>query len=538
MMRDRPSTQPGATFFTGDQFNPDLQQTTSNRITARGGTHRKTMIALLLATDLRHIEAAVADQPLMQRAGCAAADLAAAICADRGASILVLAGPGNNGGDAFEAARLLRERFFDPRVVFIEPAHDLPMDAAEAYRRFAETGGITLTAIPQVSRWSLIVDGLFGIGLRREVAEPYAGLIRNANALAARDGCPLLALDCPSGLDADSGKLRGATIRASHTITFIGGKPGLYTADGPDHCGEITIARLGLDAESITKAAGHTIALEHFAKQLKPRPRNSHKGHHGNAGILGGAHGMVGAALLAARATLRLGSGRVYVGLLDEHAPALDIQQPELMLRRAQDLLALNLTSLACGPGMGDSHGASVLLESACALAVPLVLDADALNLVAKEDDLHVAIATRTAPTLLTPHPAEAARLLGCDAATIQADRLTAALKLAVRYKAFVALKGCGTVVASPKGIWFINTNGNPGLATAGSGDVLTGFVTALLAQGWPPLEALLGAVHLHGGAADRLVAQGCGPVGLAAGELIDSARYCLNQWISSNSAN
>jgi hydroxyethylthiazole kinase-like uncharacterized protein yjeF len=492
-----------------------------------------TSIPLYRSADLRHIEATAADQPLMQRAGRAAADLATAICAQRGANVLILAGPGNNGGDAFEVAALLRERFFDTRVVFVGSAKDLPMDAADAFRRFVDTGGNTLPAIPDRLHWSLIVDGLFGIGLKREIGEPYAGLIRSANALAARDGCPLLALDCPSGLDADTGKTLGATIRASHTITFIGAKPGLFTADGPDRCGEISIDLLDLDPQTLTQASGHSIGRTLFSAHLKARPRNSHKGSNGNAGVLGGATGMVGGALLAARAALRLGSGRVYVGVLDEHAPALDLLQPELMLRTPGKLLTTGLTALACGPGMGTSHEAQVLLENACQLELPLVLDADALNLVAGEGELHVALATRSAPTLLTPHPAEAARLLDCDVASVQADRITAALELATRYKALVALKGCGTVVASAEGAWFINTNGNPGLATAGSGDVLTGFVTALLAQGWPPLDALLAAVHLHGSAADLLVAEGCGPLGLCAGELIDSARYVLNRWIS-----
>jgi len=492
-----------------------------------------TSIPLYRSTDLRHIEATAADQPLMQRAGRAAADLATAICAERGASVLILAGPGNNGGDAFEVAILLRERFFDTQVVFVGSAKDLPIDAANAFRRFVDTGGSTLPAIPDGLRWSLIVDGLFGIGLKREIGEPCAGLIRSANVLAARDGCPLLALDCPSGLDADTGTLFGATIRASHTITFIGAKPGLLTADGPDHCGEISIDLLDLDPQTLPQASGRSISRALFSAYLKARPLNSHKGSNGNAGVLGGAPGMVGGALLAARAALRLGSGRVYVGLLDEHAPALDLLQPELMLRTPGKLLATGLTALACGPGMGVSHEALVLLENACQLELPLVLDADALNLVAGEGELHVALATRSAPTLITPHPAEAARLLDCDVATVQADRIAAALELATRYQALVALKGCGTVVASPEGAWFINTSGNPGLATAGSGDVLTGFVIALLAQGWPPLDALLAAVHLHGSAADRLVAEGCGPLGLSAGELIDSARYVLNRWIS-----
>ena len=498
-----------------------------------------TSLPLYRAADLRRIEAAAADQPLMQRAGYAAAKLAMMIGGDRGAAILVLAGPGNNGGDAFEVARLLRERFFDPYTVFLGNAKGLPPDAAAAHQRFVEAGGITHSALPAIfegPRWSLIVDGLFGIGLKREIVEPYAGLIHNVNALAIRDGCPLLALDCPSGLDADTGKLSGATILASHTITFIGGKPGLFTGDGPDHCGEVSVAPLDLDAQSIMPAAGRSVGRELFSAQLKARPHNCHKGSHGDAGILGGAPTMVGAALLAARAALRLGSGRVYVGLIDKHAPALDAQQLELMLRTPEKLIGSGLTALACGPGMGTSHEARVLLEKACALDLPLVLDADALNLVAAEGELHVALATRNpsvAPTVLTPHPAEAARLLDCDVAVVQADRIGAALELSTRFNALVALKGCGTVVASPEDAWFINTSGNPGLATAGSGDVLTGMITALLAQGWPPLEALLAAVHLHGCAADCLVAQGSGPVGLTAGELIDSARGCLNAWIS-----
>lgn len=207
------------------------------------------------------------------------------------------------------------------------------------------------------------------------------------------------------------------------------------------------------------------------------------------------------------------------------------------MLRRPEALFAAGLSALACGPGMGmgNSQQAIVLLEQACTLEIPLVLDADALNLVAQEGNLQVALASRNvdhAPTLLTPHPTEAARLLGRDTAAIQSDRIAAAREIASRYNAHVALKGCGTVIATPDGRWFINTTGNPGLASAGTGDVLTGLISALLAQGWPALEALLAAVHLHGTAADELVAAGTGPIGLTAGELIDCARSCFNRWV------
>lgn len=490
-------------------------------------------LPLFRAAALRRIEADAINLPLMQRAGYAAAALANSICIDRTAPVLVLAGPGNNGGDAFEAAHLLRARQLETCVVFVGETDRLPPDAAKAYRRFVEAGGVTCAEIPPKARWSMVIDGLFGIGFKRTIEEPYAGLIQAANALAARDACPLLALDCPSGLDADTGKTLGETIRASHTLTFIGHKPGLITADGPDHCGELTVAALELDVSALSMPDGRTVDLDLFADFLRPRRANSHKGSFGNAGILGGTRSMVGAALLAARAALRLGSGRVYVGLLDEYAPSLDIQQPELMIRTPGKLLTTDLTALACGPGMGPSHDAAVILDGISGLKIPLLLDADALNLVAAEGDLHVALATRKSPTLLTPHPAEAARLLDCSIAIVQADRIGAALELAATYNAHVALKGCGTVIATPGGEWFINGSGNPGLATAGSGDVLTGIVTALLAQNWPPLEALLAGVHLHGCAADALVTQGCGPIGLTAGELIDSARACFNQWIA-----
>jgi ADP-dependent NAD(P)H-hydrate dehydratase / NAD(P)H-hydrate epimerase len=487
---------------------------------------------LYRATELRVIESAAADQPLMQRAGLAAADLASTLCGDHGAAILILAGPGNNGGDAFEAARHLRQRFYEVSVVFAGQAARLPNDAAAAYRRFIDAGGCMHDTIPDAARWSLIIDGLFGIGLQREVAGRHAELIAAANALALHDRCPLLALDCPSGLDADTGQRRGATIRASHTISFIAGKPGLYTGDGPDDCGAVSIATLALDATELAAPPGYTVGASLFSPYLKARARNSHKGSNGSAGILGGASSMVGAAFLAGRAALKLGSGRVYLGLLDPQAPAFDPMQPELMLRRPDALFAAGLSALACGPGMGDSHVALALLEQACALDLPLVLDADALNLAAAEGNLQVALASRQAPTLLTPHPAEAARLLGCDTAAVQADRIAAARELAARFNADVALKGCGTIIASADGRWFVNTTGNPGLASAGTGDVLTGLLTALLAQGWPAQPALLAAVHLHGAAADRLVTGGCGPIGLTAGELIDSARACFNRLI------
>jgi hydroxyethylthiazole kinase-like uncharacterized protein yjeF len=244
---------------------------------------------------------------------------------------------------------------------------------------------------------------------------------------------------------------------------------------------------------------------------------------------------MVGAAFLAGRAALKLGAGRTYVGLLDPDAPAVDLQQPELMLRRADTLLQADLQALACGPGLGRSSEAWHLLEQSLKSPAHLVLDADALNLIADDGRLEADLQNRIAPTILTPHPAEAARLLGCSVKDIQQDPILAARELSLRFHSHVALKGCGTLIALTDGRWWINTSGNPGMATAGMGDVLCGLIIALLAQNWPPEMALLAAVHLHGAAADHLVAGGIGPIGMTAGEIIDAARLLFNSWVAAN---
>lgn len=491
------------------------------------------MNPLYFSSNLRRIEARHCHEPLMQRAGRAAAEWAVELLGTPTRPILVLAGPGNNGGDAFEAARLLREQSFNPCVVCAAAPADLPADAAAAYRRFADAGGRCTDCIPADTRWALIVDGLFGIGLRRAPTGQYAEWIGQANLLAGRDACPLLALDCPSGLDADTGQALGAAIVASHTLTFMAGKPGLLTADGPDHCGELRVASLDLDPAGELPADGHGIQAADFQPWLKPRRRNSHKGSFGSVGVLGGSKSMVGAALLASRAALKLGCGRVYLGLLDPDAPSVDLAQPELMIRRADTLWQTDLQALACGPGLGHGGEAIRLLEQALKCPLPIVLDADALNLLAADGRLEGNLYNRFAPVILTPHPAEAARLLGCATREVQADRIRAASELARRYASHVVLKGCGSVIATVDGRWRLNSTGNPGMASAGMGDVLTGLIAALLAQGWPAEQALLAGVHLHGAAADRLVANGIGPIGLTASEVIDSARQVFNAWLA-----
>lgn len=489
-------------------------------------------LPLYRTTALRRIEADYRAEPLMQRAGQAAADWAATLAADRPGPILIVAGPGNNGGDAFEAATVLRQRHFEVCVVFAGDPGRLPEQAAAAYARFCAAGGQTVEAIPAATRWRLIIDGLFGLGLTREIQGVYAGWIATLNTLSHEQSCPLLALDCPSGLNADTGQALGATVCATQTLSFIAGKPGLFTADGPDHCGEIRIDPLGLNISADTAEAA-TIAPALFRSRLTPRHRNSHKGNFGSVGILGGAHSMLGAVFLAGRAALHLGAGRVHLGLLAQEAPPIDFVQPELMLRKPENLLSMELAALACGPGLGNSLQATQLLEQALNRDLPLVLDADALNLIAFEGNLQTALAMRQAPTLLTPHPAEAARLLDAETSEISGDRIAAALEIASRFHCHVALKGCGTVIAATDERWWINTTGNPGLSSAGTGDVLTGLALSLIGQGWDTGTAALAAVHLHGAAADELAAAGIGPVGLTASELIPAARRLLNQWIA-----
>ena len=482
---------------------------------------------ILRSAELRRIEQAHgADKPpLMKRAGTAAAELAMRLQQGLAGVPLIFAGPGNNGGDAFVAAGLLKQRGLKPVVVFAGDTEKLPADARVAFAAWCNAGGVIHESVPR-GEYGLVIDGLFGIGLTRAIDGHYAEWVRRINDYRG----PVLALDCPSGLDGDTGITRGATVRASHTITFIAIKPGLLTLDGPDHCGEVSVADLGLAGAVQALAGGHVVGTSLFADLLTPRPRNSHKGSYGSAGILGGATGMAGAALLAGRAALKLGAGRVYVGMVERMA--VDPLQPELMLRAAEEVFSLS-TALAIGPGLGQSTTAGDLLLRAIESPLPLVVDADALNILAERPVIARRLTRRQHPAILTPHPAEAARLLAITTEAVQSDRVANALELARRCNAHVVLKGCGSIIALADGRWFINTSGNPGLASAGTGDVLSGMMVALLVQGWSEDAAALCATHLHGLAADNLVNQGVGPVGLVAGELIASARRQLNHWIS-----
>ena len=490
---------------------------------------------LLATAEIRTLEEraaqGLAGPTLMQRAGRATAEAARAMAADTGAPVLVVAGPGNNGGDAWVAAAQLREAFH--RVIVLDFAGTPPKapEAREARDRFIAAGGASVRDWPADIRPALVVDGLLGIGLARDLDGAMDALVRRINAC----GAPVLSIDIPSGIASDTGAVRGVAVRATRTITFIARKVGLYTGDALDHTGEVVVDGLGLDPALVVDMPGSLLTADSLRGLLAPRARNSHKGSFGTLGVVGGGKGMTGAAILAARAGLLAGAGKVYVGLLAPEPPAFDPVHPELMLRSVDDTLAADV--LVVGPGAG--HSATETSPSAferhtlpalLSLPKPLVIDADALNAIAVHATMRDGLANnRRGPTILTPHPAEAARLLHTTTAIVQADRLTAARALAEKFGAEVVLKGAGSVCASPDGSWAVNATGNPGLASGGTGDVLSGIIGALLCQGLPARDALRLGVCLHGAAADACVARGLGPVGLTASDIALEVRTLLN---------
>lgn len=450
--------------------------------------------------------------------------------------VLIAAGPGNNGRDAFACGALLARQGY--AVTFLAPmlSADHP-DASDLYA-LAQSGHLGFTEhgcldMPDRQHWRLIIDGLFGIGLSRPLTGIWRSIIDTLNNLDA----PRLALDVPSGLNADTGTVLASPddvrtcMNATHTLTFLANKPGLYTGDGRDHAGIITLAGLGIARERYPAPQASLNRPALFAASTHRRRQNSHKGSFGDVQIIGGANGMVGAAILAAHAALKAGSGRVMIGFVDPlHKLSYVAGHPEVMCRLADELDFSDAT-LVVGPGLGLTTAAQDLVGRACLSDAPLVLDADGLNLVSTSATLGQQLSdrgVRLSPTLLTPHPLEAARLLGIPVAQVQADRVRAAVALAGRYHATVILKGSGTVIVHDSSVT-INPTGNPALAAGGTGDVLAGLCGALLAQGWSAHDAARAAVWIHGMAADQLVSQGTGPVGVSASELIDAIRSVLN---------
>lgn len=449
---------------------------------------------------------------LMQRAGLAVARLARALAphADR---VWIACGPGNNGGDGLEAAMHLQQWGARPIVTWAGHEENLPPDAAASLAR-ARAAGVTFSATPPdgLGPEDLCVDAMLGLGASRSPSGEMAHWLKTMAIAEA----PVLAVDLPSGLHADTGLISPYSIagndhstlgtdhfQAQYTLTLLTVKPGLFTAHGRDAAGEVWFDDLGVEHDDL-------VATAWLNPRPSPRPRQhaSHKGSYGDVAVLGGEGlatrglGMTGAALLAASAALHAGAGRVLVALLDGDAGAVHIQ-PELMLRHPS-VLDLDALTLVCGCGGGEAVRS--WLPDVLDRTPRLVLDADALNAIAAAPELQTRLMARAAQgrvTVLTPHPLEAGRLLGQTTSEVQADRLEAASRLASRYRCVAVLKGSGTVIAAPGQPCRLNPTGNARLATAGSGDVLAGLVGARLAQGLAGMDAACSAVYEHGAVAD-----------------------------------
>lgn len=429
-------------------------------------------------------------------------------------------GPGNNGGDGFLLAVLAREAGLQVELVAL--ATTAQGDAAMARAEWEAGGGKVhlWDAHTELAPTELEVDALYGIGLNRAPESSVASLIERINAGSA----PVLALDLPSGVNADSGHCPGMAIRADRTITFIAGKRGLCTGPAVDHVGVLELAGLGVpdSVYAATPSDAQLLAVE----ALPVRRRYANKGDHGHVLVIGGEHGMAGAARMAGEAALRAGAGLVSVATRREHVPALIAGRPELMVREVDGPQALQLlleraNVLAVGPGLGRNAWGHALWLTALDATMPLVLDADGLNLLAR------APKSFSAPTVLTPHPGEAARLLDVTIAEIETDRFAAVREMARRHAAVVVLKGAGSLIADPAGRVHVCPWGNPGMASGGMGDLLTGIVAALLAQGCTDWEAACLGVSLHARAGD--VAAREGERGMLASDLLGPLRALGN---------
>ena len=461
---------------------------------------------------------------LMERAARACADALEGIARDlpRGTPIIALVGPGSNGGDALLAALQLRAIGFDCRAWCGPAQPDAGSEAHAVHARWKAAGGTFITRVELLAAagcGAILIDGLFGIGLARPVFGEYAEVVTALNSVP----CTVLAVDVPSGIDADTGAVvgdaNGCALRALATVTMIADKPGLHTGAALDYAGEVSVADLGTAEHP--DPDGLLVTAPWVRERLRTRPATSHKGSFGTVCVIGGAEGMRGAALLAGRGALAAGAGKVYIAGPD--GPAFDPGQPQLMTRDAEEALE-GVSAVAIGCGLGTSEAARVLLARSLASSAALVLDADALNQLAATPapaTAFCALAVRARrPTILTPHPLEAARLLAVPVAEIARDRVTAALELARRSGCVALVKGAGSVVAAPCGAWSINASGSAALASAGTGDVLAGMAAALLAQGYSPFEAAALAAWLHGRAGECWSATHPRHAGLSAGQL------------------
>jgi len=443
----------------------------------------------------------------------------------------VMCGVGNNAGDGYVIARLAREAGLKVRVFQVGDVTRLQGDALAAHETLLETGIKPLPFISGVLQGTdLVVDALLGTGLMGEARSPFREAIAEINAC----GVPVLAVDIPSGLCSDTGHPLGVAVRAAVTVTFIGLKLGLFTGEGPAYCGQVVFSDLEVPPEVYLPVipTAQCLDLRDLPRWLPPRQRTAHKGDFGHVLVIGGAPGYAGAGRLAAEAAARAGAGLVSLATHPSHADQIAAMRPEVMVHAVTDpseLMPLftRATVLVLGPGLSRTPWAIPLWEAALAAKLPMVLDADALNLLAEQTSTGKETILRE-DWIFTPHPGEAGRLLGCSAAEVQVDRRAALETLVQRYGGVWVLKGAGTLVGNAESIPGLCLAANPGMASGGMGDVLAGLLGGLLAQGIPAFEAARLGVCLHAEAARQ--AAMTGERGMLASDLIPHLRTLVNR--------
>ncbi|MCK4951058.1 MAG: NAD(P)H-hydrate dehydratase [Gammaproteobacteria bacterium] len=438
--------------------------------------------------------------------------------------VAVLCGTGNNGGDGYILARLARETGLEVKVIQLGDHGSLKCDALQAYQDWEKAGGKSSIFSSDVFQdTDLIVDALLGTGLEREVTGEWAQVIGAVNA----SSLPVFSLDIPSGLHSDTGVVMGVAVHAELTISFIGLKQGLFTGKAADYCGKILFNDLQVPHEVYADIEPSAVRIEHeiIFRLLPKRSRTSHKGRCGHVLVIGGDHGMAGAVRMAGEAAARVGAGLVSIATRSAHAAVIASSRPELMCHGVENSESLRpllkrATVIAIGPGLGQSAWAHALLEAAMDSGLPMIVDADALNLLAKDP------CTKD-NWILTPHPGEAARLLDETVAEVQSDRFAAIEKLANKFNGVCVLKGSGTLIKQQGEVTRVCDLGNPGMASGGMGDVLTGVIAGLVAQGLTLEDAAQAGVYIHASAADMAVTKG--ERGLIASDLMVQLRGLVN---------
>lgn len=436
----------------------------------------------------------------------------------------VVCGAGNNAGDGYVVARLAAQEGFVVSVIALVDPESLSGDAATAYGDFAAEGGVVMAWEGELdAEAGLLVDALLGSGLERDVSGEFAKAVAAINAHPAR----VMALDIPTGVHGDTGQVMGTAVAADLTVTFVGLKAGLFAGDGAELSGAVAFD--GLEVPEHCRPHGDAlcrrISSRVLRRCLKRRPRSAHKGDFGHVLIIGGGEGMPGAVRLAGEAALRGGAGLVSIATHPSHATVITGSRPELMSHAIENADALaplleRATAIAFGPGLGSSDWARQLYDVVTALELPSVWDADALNLLAEA-------ASESDRRIITPHPGEAARLLGESTATVQGDRRAAVRALKDKYGGVAVLKGANTLVTSKKVVPWLCTAGNPGMASPGMGDALTGIIAALLAQGLGKEASAVVGVEAHARAGDR--AARAGERGTIATDLVAELRHVMN---------